>query len=113
MAKYTKYIKIYDFVQVPEEVTYERQLYINEYITTTNPVQVNSSLQCTVMVSDFALAPQWLPVDCERKFRHMLFVCESTLTDIRKKDVLKNLLLQKHVCPISYTAIRVTGKTHT
>ena len=85
----------------------EWPLYINEYITTLHPVQMNGTLQCTVIVNDFALAPQWLPVDCERKFHNMMFVCESTLTDIRKKDVLKYLLLQKHICPISYTAIKV------
>ena len=91
----------------------EWHLYINEHITSINPVQMNSSLECTVIVNDLALAPQWLPVDCERKFKYMMFVCESTLIDIRKKDILKYLLLQKHVCPISYTAIKVIDKTHT
>ena len=113
MAKYTRYFKLNYFLNEYAGMRRERHLYINEYITTLHPVQMNSSLLCTVMVNDFALAPQWLPVDCKREFNATVFLCESTVADNRKKDVMKHLLLQKHVCPISYTAIKVIKKIHT
>ena len=87
--------------------TFEWHLYIMEYTTTIYPVQMNSTLQCTVMVNDFALTSQWLPVDCGRIFSKMVFICESTISDIRTKNSLKDLLLYNYICPRNYITLKV------
>ena len=98
-----------NFMHVIHYYLYETHLYINEYSNTTiHSVQRNITLQCTVMVNDFALTAQWLPVDCNRTFRAMLFICESTIVDIRDKEQLKQLLLYNYICPRHYITLKVS-----
>ena len=37
---------------------------------------ITESYKCTAITTNLLMSQEWLPIDCDRKFENMTFICE-------------------------------------